>query len=142
MTPPSSPSEPASGRGLSGMHRAFSDPLHRFQMLVNLPALFLSGLSSRPRALRLRSAPHGRPPREHLPRPSTLQLKASLLGTGLAVRLRPPRLSSCLPFLRLAALPPPRLPPCPDDRSTNAPRFVRHSGSSFFGLLRRRCWGG
>lgn len=41
------------GPGISGTQGGFSDPLPRFQMLVNLPALFLSALSSRPWALRL-----------------------------------------------------------------------------------------
>lgn len=49
-TPPPWPFQQAGGLGLAGTHRGFSDPLHRFQMLVNLPALFLSALSSRPRA--------------------------------------------------------------------------------------------
>lgn len=50
LTPPPWPFQQAGGLGLAGTHRGFSDPLHRFQMLVNLPALFLSALSSRPRA--------------------------------------------------------------------------------------------
>lgn len=58
----------AEGPGISGTQGGFSDPLPRFQMLVNLPALFLSALSSRPRALRLHSAPYVHPPRERLPR--------------------------------------------------------------------------
>lgn len=59
------------GPGISGTHRGFSDPLPRFQMLVNLPALFLTALSSHPRALRLHSAPYVHPPRERLPRQSS-----------------------------------------------------------------------
>lgn len=59
--------------------------------LSSLPAPGLSAFARLLMALRPGSAV-----------PVQLQLKASLLGTGLAVRLRAPRLSSCLPSLRLA----------------------------------------
>lgn len=59
------------GPGISGTQGGFSDPLPRFQMLVNLPALFLSALSSHPQALRLHSAPYVHPLRERLPRQSS-----------------------------------------------------------------------
>lgn len=90
----------ASGLGLSGTHRGFSDPLHRFRcsLICRLyfypPSPSAPGLSASTRllmAVRRGSA-----------FPVQLQLKASLLGMGLAVRLRPPRPSSCLPFLRFA----------------------------------------
>lgn len=88
------------GPGISGTQGGFSDPLPRFQMLVNLPALFLSALSSPPGLSAftrlLMSIHRGRG--EGASAGRQLQLEASLLGIGLAVRLWPLRLSFRLPF--------------------------------------------
>lgn len=85
---------------LNPMER-FSRLLSRFQILVNL-ALFLSALSSYPRALRLRL---GSLCPSALGQPASavqqLQLEASSLGIGLAVHPWSLRLFSQLPFLRL-----------------------------------------
>lgn len=138
MAPPSSPSEWASGRGLSGTQRTFSDPLHRFQMLVNLPALFLSALSSRPRALRLLMAVRRG---SAFPVPPFLRPPIKGLSAGDGARCPPPapRASFLSTFSQVSRAPHP--PVCPPwswrssagRRGSKRPSVARGAGSAVRG---------
>lgn len=113
--------------GISGTQGGFSDPLPRFQMLVNLPALFLSALSSRPRALRLHLAPYVLLQRESLSRPAA-PIRGLFAGNWACCPPPVPQALFLSTFSQVSPFSPSVPHPLPDpSRACGAPQGVRGS---------------